>query len=375
MDEIFDVTSGAERIGEGGNSQRSYWNNKLLPDTIKDLKFTGEVEIAYSKTAEKKLVFENCIFDTVSIKNERSEQLKEIRFINCRIGSVRFFQCDITIVIESSSVQSFVLDYCNIPRIRIESSEIRNISFEASSKTNEVLIINDSYVTKFTNIDAEINTLELHSSHIEFLHIDDSIRSLDIKEGAVLERFFIDNKDELKNFLKTLQDRQNALRDGTVSQKMVELKHQHQIMIAAYDQYADENRFQEMDMCLVRLRKIDCRSNSLSTKNLLKKAIYLIEYLVLGKMFGWGVQIVNSLVTSAAIIAVFALIHFRVLISSMDSVGQCIKISLMSSVNRFFNVNEIEPIAILGDLDTAEQIIGVIILTIFTGVIARKIIR
>ncbi len=47
----------------------------------------------------------------------------------------------------------------------------------------------------------------------------------------------------------------------------------------------------------------------------------------------------------------------------------------MASVNRFFNANEVDPISILEHFDTAEQIVGVIILTIFTGVIARKIIR
>ena len=50
-------------------------------------------------------------------------------------------------------------------------------------------------------------------------------------------------------------------------------------------------------------------------------------------------------------------------------------LSAEASVNRFFNVNELDPMPILGHFDTTEQIIGVIILTIFTGVIARKIIR
>ncbi len=375
MADVFDVTVGAEMIGEEENSARSCWNHQLLPETVQNLKFSGEVEIAYSKTEGKDLVFKNCIFDTLSIKNERAEQLQEIRFVHCRINTVRFFRSDVTIVIESSQIQSFMLDYCNIPKFKTENSEIKNISFGSSSKTNEVLILNDSYVGKFTNIDAEINTLELHSSHMGSLHIDDAVQLLEIKEGAVLERFFIDNKEELKQFLKTLQSRQQALRGGTVSQKAVELKHQHQIMIAAHDQYADENRFQEMDMCLVRLRKINCRLNSLSTNNPVKKAGYLIESLVLGTMFGWGVQIINSLITSLAIIAAFALIHFCVLRDSIGNNLQCIQVSLMASVNRFFNANEIDPVPILGQFDTLEQIIGVIILTILTGVIARKIIR
>ncbi len=318
MREVFDVTAGAEMICEEEQSKKNNWHDQLLPSKIKNLKFSSEVEIAYSKTTEQKLVFENCIFDTISIKNEHAAHMKEIRFINCQINAIRFFQSDITIVIGSSSVQSFVLDYCHIPKLRIESSEVKSISLASSSKADAVLIINDSCVTKFTCLDAAVDTLELHSSHIEFLHINAPIRSLDIKEGAVLERFFIDNKEGLKRFLKTLQNRQKALRGGTVSQKVVELKHQHQIMIAAYDQYADENRFQEMDLCLVRLRKINCRSNSLSTNDPLKKLGYLIESFVLGKMFGWGVQIVNSLITSAVIIIAFACIYFQALISSYN---------------------------------------------------------
>ena len=134
MADVFDVTVGAEMIGEEENSARSCWNHQLLPETVQNLKFSGEVEIAYSKTEGKDLVFKNCIFDTLSIKNERAEQLQEIRFVHCRINTVRFFRSDVTIVIESSQIQSFMLDYCNIPKFKTENSEIKNISGQAAKR-------------------------------------------------------------------------------------------------------------------------------------------------------------------------------------------------------------------------------------------------
>lgn len=67
---------------------------------------------------------------------------------------------------------------------------------------------------------------------------------------------------------------------------------------------------------------------------------------------------------------VFASI-FYYKISDERSLLGCVKVS----IENFFNLNSSEIIPRLDNLDLLEQIVGVIMLTIFTGVIVRKIIK
>lgn len=377
MTEQIDVTRGAQRIESDSDSAAFDWKDKTLPSEIKELRFPGEVTLHYTETnsEKKKLLFDGCEFNIINIKNEKTEKIREIVFRNCRMDELRIYHSDTNITLENSEAEALIIDYCDISKIKLEGSEVKSVSLENKSEIKELRITNESAVDKLDNKDAKIETLEIHSSQVEFVHIHNSIGSLELGEGARLERFSIDGLDKLKRFLNELRQRQKNVRGGTRSQMQVELRHQHQIVLAAFNQYADENRFQEMDMCLVRLRQLSCDLSRIGAKNRLKKAAYMIENLVLGKMFGWGVQIINSLVTSAVIIAVFAVIYFFALINSVNDVWQCIQMSAGASVNRFFGADPAEGSAILEHFDTIEQIIGVIILTIFTGVIARKIIK
>lgn len=375
MKEVFDITKVAEIISPRADIAENLCRNELLPGKIKNYRFSGDLEIDHCETDNKKLRFENCVFDNIIIKNESLRQLEEMKFIGCEINSVEFFRCSINAVFEMSQITSIKFDDCEMPKIKIESSEVQSISFESNGSADELFISGRCSIGKIECKDVRIGKLRFHSSHIEHIYTDSSIGLLELNEGAELDRFFIENKDELKNFLNTLKEKRKKLRSGTVSQRNVELRHQNVIILALYNQYADENRFKEMDVCLVILRRIDCWLNRLLSKNPLRKFLYLAEDFVLGKMFGWGVQVVNSLITSGAVIALFAVIHFIKLREQIGSVWQCMFISAEASINRFFNVNEIDPMPILGHFDTTEQIIGVVILTIFTGVIARKIIR
>lgn len=372
MTELLDVTRDGEIIQSEDLSEKKNWKNVQLNDKIENLRFSGEVIISNPNTESGKLLFCNCIFDTISIKNVR--KITEITFEKCSIDSITVFDSTSKVVLISSSAQSITLNQRDKKSegIRLENSQVKDILLESGDSINSISIVNESDVEKLDNKDAKIEKIEIHSSHVGWIHIHNSINSLELKEGGRLDRFSIDSKDELKRFVQEMKNQKNTIRKKTVSVRKMELLHHHQIFLAAYNQYAEENKFQEMDICLIKLRKINCILGRMSTNNPLRKIGFVIEDIVLGLMFGWGVNIINSLVTSAAIIAVFALIYFQKLSGSME-MWECLRVSISSSVNRFFGVGD--SITILSHFDTSEQIIGVIILTIFTGVIARKIIR
>ncbi|HJI60703.1 MAG TPA: hypothetical protein OIM34_01760 [Ruminococcus bromii] len=131
-------------------------------------------------------------------------------------------------------------------------------------------------------------------------------------------------------------------------------------------------------MCLVNLRKIDCALKKIDSKNFFQKALYYTMDFVLGKMFGWGVKISNTLVTASVTILGFTVLYFYFLYIKLEEnkeFASIISMSLTASINRFFNVNEVNPMTILPYFDTVEQIVGIVMLTIITGVLVRKIIK
>ncbi len=368
----------SESINIKSDSEKKTFEKITLSSKTRDRKFFVEVEIISCKTPDKKLTFDCCIFDKISIKQESNESIQEIRFKNCEINEISFRGCNgIRIVFESSPVQTISLENCDKSNIRIENSNVQMLSFMGIGEITEVSIAgipDEICIGTINSNETQINKLKLNHCHVESIYVG-FIDLLEIEKGATLDYFYIYSKEELQRFLNILKKRQNELANGSISQKEAELNYQQKILLAAFNQYSAKNKFQEMDACLVRLRRINCRLNRLNTRNLLKKTGYLIENFILGKMFGWGVRIVNSVITASVIIVAFALIYFVALRHSVGNAWQCIQICFESSINRFFNVSEVNPILILEHFDTAEQIIGVIILTIFTGVIARKIIR
>ena len=377
MNETIDITVGSEPAESLSDDFYCNWIEKKIPSPVVDRKYRGTVQIVYCSTTsdDKSVTFENCEFEHIIIKNQNISKISKMNFKNCRIGTISFFHCSTTVNFESTSLQLATFESCNIPQIRIERSKLDVISFEQNSVAKNISIVNDSRIETLDNKDADFDKVILHASLVDYIHINKTINKLEIAEGAVLESFCIENKDELQRFLETLKNIIKTTKNGTHSQIEMELRHQQQIILAAYNCYTNKNKFQEMDICLLRLRKINCLINRLCTKNHLKKIIYLVDDFVLGKMFGWGIKIFNSLITSLSIIGTFAVIYFFFLKDRYANIYECIYISCAESVNRFFNANEVDPISILPNFDTIEQIIGVIILTILTGVIARKIIR
>ena len=178
--------------------------------------------------------------------------------------------------------------------------------------------------------------------------------------------------------MKGLLKRKKKLSKGNRAQRKIVARHQKQIILAAFNQYEDEHKYQELDMCLVNLRKIDCALKKIDSKNYFQKVLYSTMDFVLGKMFGWGVKISNTLVTASVTILGFAVLYFYFLYIKLEEnkgFASIISMSLTSSINRFFNVNEVNPMTILPYFDTVEQIVGIVMLTIITGVLVRKIIK
>lgn len=374
MTDINELTTQAEVISNNAERLKFDWSNITLPSIIENRKFSGDVNIAYALAEKEKTVFINCEFDNLFIKNIKKQNITQISFNDCKIKSLQLFRCASSIKLNDCEINSMDVSDSILSSLRIETSQLRSIFLKTSCNIDSMVIANESNID-IIDSNNSINNTVVHSSRVQYIRFRGHAGNLTIKSGGFIDRVLFDKKEYLSVFFIELRKKLKSLKHGTISQKTSELKYQQQIIRAIYDSYASENRFQELDICLIELRKANCRLSRIATSNPLRKSGYVIEDIVLGKMFGWGVKIANSLLTSLIIILIFGVLYFLAIKDNYETILECIKISLLSSVNRFFNVNETNPISILGDFDTIENIFGAIIMTIFTGVIARKIIR
>ncbi len=355
-------------IGSGETNENIDWTGLSLPAVIDGKNFKSGLQLRAVSSQEKTITFTNCRFKNINIKE--TKDIECFCFQNCQISSVLIFRNDVSIRMENCEVNEVVTQQCHVHKLSCENSSVQSISLESSGSVDEISISAESNIDTINCRDARVKKVSIHNSRVNRITINTSIDLLELSSGSVLERFSINDKEELQKFLRTLRKTK-----GSISQRKTSALRCKQILLAAYAQYEEEHKYQELDMCLLKLRKFDNYLHRLETKNPFKDAMYIIKKIVLGDMFGWGISIHNSIITSACIIGVFGGIYYIFMRDTFDKSLECATWCLNESVNRFFDIERIDAQIILPYLDNAEQIIGIIILTIFTGVLARKIIR
>lgn len=346
------------------------WTKKVIPMTISGIKFDGIVIFKNTKTDNRKINIDHCFFDYLNIKEE-AEEIESFKFISCKIEQVRFFKCETTIKYADCFVEKLVLDGgSKIENLTLEGCTVGTIILEKGTVLDHLSISGDSNVNMIDSRDGDINNVVINNSKVEYIRINHKVGDISIGNGSLLERFSIEKEDAFKEFTKTLREKRKIAQKGTFTEKMAEAQRQKTIFLAALNQYTSDHKFDEADLCLVNLRGIECAIKRIESRYKIIKAYHVAEYFILGKAFGWGVKIVNTLITSAIMMLLFAfLFYFK--LSFEKSLPSCIKVS----IENFFNLNSSEIIPQLGNLDLLEQLVGVIMLTIITGVIVRKIIK
>lgn len=342
-------------------------NSWGVDNPIENLSFRRDLIIDNRSNVTKKISFNNCEFRKITIKN--ISEVDSISFADCTIEKLQIYKSSFSLNLSNCEVHTLVSEACNDFKIKAESSDIVEVSLESGGTVSEIRLSNGCSVSSIYDRDANVGKIRIHTSKVGFININSHLEELQLLEGSDIERFSINKKDELISFLNKIKKK-----SGTISEKERIIRANKDILIAAFSQYEEEHKYKEMDLCLLKLRKINNYNDILKTKNPVKKFWYMCQEFVIGKMFGWGIAIHNSIATSAVIILAFAVQYFYFMRGQFDSVVSCAVWCFFESLNRFFGVGA-DSRAVLPFFDSAEGIVGVIIMTIFTGVLARKIIR
>ena len=257
-----------------------------------------------------------------------------------------------------------------IEKLNIEGCSVGTIILEKNTYIDRLSITGDSNVDMTDCRDGNMGDVVINNSKVEYIRINHKVGNISLGNGATLERFSIEKEHAFKEFTKTLKEKRRAASKGTFSEKMAEAQCQKSLFLAALSQYESDHKFDEADLCLVNLRSIECAIKCIESKNIFIRLYHFSEKFIVGGALGWGVKISNTLSTSVIMMLVFAAIFYYRLSDERSLLG-CVKVS----IENFFNLNSSEIIPRLANLDLLEQVVGVIMLTIFTGVIVRKIIK
>lgn len=365
-----DVSSLSNHIGD--SNKKVDWSDRILPGTLSGLQISGVVTLKNTKTHEKTLSVDHCYFDYMNIKEEDNAEIKRFTFIECKIEQMRFFHCEIEVNFVDCFIDKLFLDgNSQISKLGLRGCSINNLIILKNSATENISLSEDTKIGTLDCRDGEIPLLMVNDSHIDYLRINKSIGDLILDNGGTLDRFSIEQEKALKAFLDNLnKKKKNAAENKSITGKLVEIHRQKAIILAALSEYEIEHKFVESDMCLIRLRSIDIAIKKLQTHNIFKKGFYSLEDFIVGTAFGWGVKILNTISTSCVVIVGFAA-FFAYQMYGEWSIWKCLRVS----VGNFFNLNSTVLYPELLRVDLAEEIVGVIMLTILTGVIVRKIIR
>lgn len=341
---------------------------------IKDRRFERNVTIENIKGNDT-LEFENCVFQDIKLSSINCEN---VHFVNCSIeGELRIYKGKIqNISIRNcQQITRFVLEEGNTPgtetgmQLKVTSSNIGELKIAATRlKLLDFMDVNSTCA--FINFVRGGSVDELKSScPIEKLLVKELPKIVLSKEGkfSLIELEYIDKKT-LRRYEKEIVDFNH---NGHMDDDYLRYK---SVVLAAYEAFENKKMFQESDICLFEIRRLGILIKK-ADKALPMKIGYSLSQFLIEYCFGWGINIINNVITMLAVITGFSGLYYGIA-KMQGEVGfhfaKCFEIA----VNRFFLVGTDEyDYVFLSYMDSLESILAVVLITVITGVLVRKIIR
>lgn len=357
------------------NSETIRCKKNLVEYRIKDRLFSRSIEIKdiNPKGENDTLEFNNCCFSNIKLSEIGCPN---VRFINCTIkGEIIIYQGKLEQVIfrECNQIGRIILEdlndiYRNKPKLKIVASNVDELKI-IDSKLDRIV---------FDDVDSHCNSISfLKSGGVETINISchvDCIYTRELPEIVLSKEGKIDTIELERINKKTLLKYEKNTRDNNGDKYLEDdFERYKSVVVASYESFENRKMFIESDICLFEIRRLGIIIKKCN-KNVAKKAFYSIVKLFAENCFGWGIRIINNIITTLSIITGFACIYFGISYRYEKGLdfAKCFEIS----INRFFIIGAKEyERTFLPFLDSIESIMGVILLTVITGVLVRKIIR
>lgn len=335
-------------------------NNSLLEKIngtsiiFKKCEFYDDIMI---KNIEANVLFQECTFHKkVRIHYDEKYHGNSFEFIYTTINNnIIFdgFNGELIKLLRSKVNKIELEQYLNVKNLHIQDCEFDTFRFRRPKIDNITMV--SSFIYQFFDLNIELcELLYIDNTEINNMRISESFKK-NIINNEIPHIFFLDNED---NYLKW-----SRIADSLLVMHHTFEKDRH------FD-YADKT-FQLLRNARVRRTIYDRHAN------LFNKMKVIFESFFIGTLFGWGVNLKNSLYTIIAIIMLYSLLYMnRLYTVGYTHIGPLIRKSLQISTERFFNLRESAyDYNLLPYFETQQSLIGIIVITITTAMIVRKIIR
>lgn len=303
-----------------------------------------------------------------------------------------------------------------INNLNINSSLIETLKLESISvrgANNLEINIKDSKIKSIELIDTKIKCLKVtrrstidfirfyNSSTTEEVNFKDSvigILQMETMCSAKLDDAQIDKvvveQSNIDKALKDIRDIEATYKNQS-SAKISALQDYLIVLNAIVRSLEERKKYVDLDKYFVLVRKVNFKISHYQAKsNYIKKGdsnhrrtLWKTAYLICGKIedisrflkyimltcFGWGIKLKSNLLLLSFIIIAYSLYYSHTLFADMPLSNRIIS-SIVASIVCFFNV-ETELFIRNSYVCLSESVLGIISLTIITGVIVRKIIR
>lgn len=309
------------------------------------------------KNIEAEILFQGCdMYKKVYIHYDEKYYGTKLEFIYTSIPEsliVDGFKGDLFKILRCNINKVELGQYLDLKNLDIQESEFNTFRFNLPS-IESVRIISCFFYQFFDLNMEQCGLLYIHNTEIKALKISDAIKN-SIERRKIPSLFFTEEEDE-------------AIKWGRIADTLLVL----------HSTFEKDRYYDYSDKTFQLLRKARVRETFYSKReSVFSKTKVLLASFFIGTLFGWGVNIRNSLYTTLGTIFMYAFIYFGTLEEiRQENVATIFMESLQISTERFFSLRDTAyELQLLPFFETQESLVGLIIITITTAMIVRKIIR
>lgn len=348
-------------IHEIGEEEKFFLEGRIIQETFTVQRYSGI-----------NIHFKNCIFRK-NLKFSSLNLVKEIKFENCIFEKELIFHEVTTPLLEFIGTESYKIKLSG-------NTSFKNVKFMKSTCT-DFLAQNLHELKNFSITFSEIisvkvvssngpESLTINNSTIEFLilskyptyaNVDSSLKQLEIQNVKFSNNLF---KKELKDVFNK--------KGANKTELPAELLKKMNFNLALYNSFNNRNQFEEADQTLYRVRIINNYYKQATSKTSFDKLYFKIVGFIGQYGFGWGIKISQNILTSFFLILAFAVFYtFRFPLDEKFFIT--FFHHLTQSTLLFFDAGS--PEEYYDIYGAIEEILGIFMITILTGVLVRKIIK
>jgi len=351
--------------------------------------FKSNNTLEFSDIKTHKLHLSNSSFDSLKFISVLQNEINHCFMDNLDISNKVFLS-------KISKIKTF-----DISSIKSNEFKLSNCSFENNAKiiiksSNfnflQLLFLSSSDKANMNLIDNIVNIIQVNKINLKntILKIDGGFYSNFIIKKELTDNFIIDFSEapienlDISEYLYRFID--NKLDENNHFFIKEDYFQNANILKMFSNMFAENYQYNLQDLCFYHHKNLEFKDKIKNSESFMSKINFYFKYIFGKHFFGWGVKLNDILLSMFYIITIFALIFsvfnlfqdmsfkLKYLVFS-NNVCNNYLVSFLSMFGSYSDIEFTTKNKILEFLLYVENLIGILMLTILTGAIIRKLVR